>query len=315
MNLDIQTGVLTATILAALGVVLALIAGLNSIRSGNRLLYFRKRRDRVMRGWRLIFLAVLLAGLAVAFNRFAEPVAYRFFPPSPTATLTPTITETPTITLTPTISLTPTITNTPSVTDTPSMPIALETQFESTITPNPDVIFSALVFARDLDKDFQPVEPGIEFANPLETMYAVFSYDQMTVGAQWSALWYRGGELICYESLPWNGGTGGFGYSECGAPTGGWLAGEYEVQLFAGTLWKQSGRFIVTGDPPPPPPTATPTRTLAPTATIGPTATVPSATPRPTFTPTRTPTITFTPTATRTRRPTDTSWPTLTKAP
>jgi hypothetical protein len=159
------------------------------------------------------------------------------------------------------------------------------------------------------------VDAGVEFANPIKKMYAIFSYDKMTVGAQWSALWYQGGELVCFESLPWNGGTGGFGYSECGDPTGGWQPGEYEVQLFIGPLWKQSGRFIVTGEPPTPPPTLTPTRTLAPTATIGPTPTVPSRTPQPTLTPTKTATITPTPTVTRTRRPTDTRRPTLTKVP
>jgi hypothetical protein len=314
MNLDIHTGVLTATILAALGVLLALLAGINSIRAGSRLLYFRKRRDLVVRGWRLIFVAFILIAIAFAINRFAEPVAYSFFPPSPTPTLTPTITDTPTITLTPTISLTPTITNTPSVTDTPSMPIALETQFQSTITPNPDVIFSPLVFATKLDKNFQPVDPGEGFANPISKVFGVFSYDKMTVGAQWSALWYRGSELICYETIPWNGGTGGFGYSECGAPNGGWLAGEYEVQIFAGTAWKQSGRFTVTGDPPTPTSTLTPTRTLVPTATIGPTPTVPSPTPQPTLTPSNTATVTRTPTATHTSRPTDTRQPTQTKA-
>jgi hypothetical protein len=315
MNLDIQTGILTAALLAALGVLLAFLAGINAIRAGNRLMYFRKRRDLVVRGWRLIFLAVVLLVLAFSIFRFGEPVAYRFFPPSPTPTLTPTITQTATITLTPTISLTPTITNTPSVTDTPSMPIALEAQFLSTITPNPTVIFSTLVFGTELDENFQPVDPAEEFANPVKKMYAVFSYDQMTIGAQWSALWYRGQELVCFETLPWNGGTGGFGYTECTVPTGGWLPAEYEVQLFIGTLWKQSGRFIISGNPPTATPSITPSRTLAPTATIAPTATRPSATPVPTLTPSNTPTVTRTPTSTNTRRPTDTRRPTLTAQP
>lgn len=315
MNLDIQTGILTATILTALGVLLAFLAGINAIRAGNRLMYFRKRRELVMRGWRLIFLSAVLLAAAFSIFRFGEPVAYRFFPPSPTATLTATVTNTPTITLTPTISLTPTITNTPSVTDTPSMPIALEAQFLSTITPNPTVVFSPLVFGTRLNENFQPVDPGEEFANPVQKMYGVFSYDQMTVGAQWSALWYRGSELVCFETLPWNGGTGGFGYTECSEPTGGWQAGEYEIQLFLGTMWKRSGRFTITGDPPTATPTVTPTRTPAPTATIPPSPTRPSPTPQPTLTPSYTPTVTFTPTSTRTPRPTDTRRPTLTSPP
>lgn len=316
MNLDIQTGVLTATILLLAAFLLATLVGINSIKSGRKLLYFRKRRVLILRGWRLILLAVILLGSAVITQRFAAPLAYRVFPPSPTVTLTPTITETLTITLTPTVSDTPTITNTPSITDTPSMPIAIETQFQSTITPNAGVVFSKLNFGTKLDeKTYQPLDPGIEFSNPIPRMFAVFSYDKMTVGAQWSALWYLGDELVCYETLPWNGGTGGFGYSECDAPVNGWRPGVYEVRLFLGTQWVQSGQFTVKGSPPSPTATLTPTRTLTPTPTIGPSPTPsPSFTPVPslTYTPSNTPTITLTPTETRTRRPTDTRMPTPT---
>ena len=166
-----------------------------------------------------------------------------------------------------------------------------------------------------LDENFQPVDPAIEFANPIVKLYGVFSYDLMTVGAQWSALWYRGADLVCFETIPWNGGTGGIGYTECSNPVGGWQAAEYEVQIFAGMDWKNSARFVVTGEPPTPEPSFTPTRTPIPSATTGPSPTVPSATPTITRTPTRTPTITLTPTPTNTRRPTDTRRPTLTSPP
>ncbi len=321
MNLDIQTGILTATILFLVGFLLALISGVNSIRSGRRLLYFRKRRQLILRGWRLVLFSLILAGIGIVFSRFAAPVAYQVFPPSPTITLTPTITDTPTITITPSLTLSPTITNTPSITDTPEMPLAIETKFESTITPNPTVVFSNLIFGTKLDKNFQVEDPGIEFKNPIPRMFGVFSYDQMTVGAQWSALWYRGADLVCYETLPWNGGTGGFGYTECDAPLDGWKPGTYQVRLFLGTLWKQSGEFTVTGIPPTSTITLTPTRTITPSPTKGPSPTpspsvtlTPSLTytPSETFTPSRTPTITLTPSPSRTRRPTDTRMPTPT---
>jgi type VI secretion system secreted protein VgrG len=125
----------------------------------------------------------------------------------------------------------------------------------------------------------------------------VFSYDQMTPGAQWTALWYRDGKLVHNESIPWNGETGGFGFTEWEAPAAEWLPGTYEVQIFVGLEWKQIGQFIVEGEAP----TAIPTRT-------------PSITPTPskTRTPTNTSTITQTPTATRTPRPTLTPLPTST---
>ncbi len=308
MNLDIKTGVTTIVVLAALAVLISLWSGYRTIKSGQRLPFFRKRREAVARGWRLIFLAFVWAGVAIAVNRYAEPVAYTVFPPSPTVTNTGTITPTPTITLTPTISPTPTITNTPSVTNTPSMPQSVATLFQSTITPNPDSVISAPVFARALEDGF-PVEPSNEFQNPIDTLYGSFSYDKMLTGSQWSALWYRGDQLVCVETLPWDGGTGGYAYSECTLTPDQWLPGEYELQIFVGTMWMNSGQFVVIGDAPTARPTVPPTATRTPTATLGPS---PTPSPRP---PTLTPTITLTPTRTRTPAPTNTRPPTSTVVP
>ena len=102
MNLDIKTFVQAAFFLAIGGFILSLILGIRSFRAGRQLMYFRKRRERMVRGWRMILTALFLAAAAVALNRFAEPVLYQVFPPSPTVTLTPTVTLSPTITLTPT---------------------------------------------------------------------------------------------------------------------------------------------------------------------------------------------------------------------
>jgi len=343
MQLDIRTGIQTAIVLAIVGLVLLFWLGIRTIQHGQRLPFFRKRREHMLRGWRMIFLTIGLAVGVFFMGRFGEPVVYRFFPPSPTVTMTGTITLTPTISLTPTITETPTITNTPSVTNTPFMPEDVARQFSSTVTPNPESVFSPVVFAREIDDNLQPIEPSTEFTNPIGKLYGTFSYDRMTTGAQWSALWYRGTDLICLETQPWDGNTGGWGYTECELPAAAWLPGEYEVQIFVGMEWNNSGRFTVVGDAPTPVATASPTRTLGPTATITPipptrtprpTITpLPTQTPRNTFTPTptrtrtptptitltptrtRTPTITLTPTKTRTPRPTDTRWPTPTRIP
>lgn len=311
MNLDIRTGITTIVVLAGLAVVFSLWLGWRAIRKGQKLPFFRKRREQIAHGWRLIFLAFVWAGVAFAVNRYAEPVAYTIFPPSPTITNTGTTTLTPTISLTPTITETPTITNTPSVTDTPSMPQAVATLFQSTITPNPDSVISAPVFARALE-DGLPVNPSTEFQNPIDTLYGSFSYDKMLAGAQWTGLWYRGDDLLCVETLPWDGGTGGYAYSECTLPPDQWLAGDYELRLFVGMEWISSGQFVVIGDPPTPRPTLSPTSTVTLTPTVGPS---PTFTPQPpTLTPTVTRTLppTFTPTLTRTVPPTSTVVPSST---
>ena len=304
MNLDISTGVQTAFFLTLAGVVISLIIGIRTIRAGNRLMFFRKRRNLVMRGWRLIIVAGFLGVFAVFLNRFAEPVVYQIFPPSPTVTQTATLTDTPTITLTPTISPTPTITTTISITPTPFVPTEVYVQFTSVVTPNPDAVFSKPKIAKALDKDHLPVDPAATFENPLGKLYGAFSYDKMTDRSQWTALWVRLADnvVVCFESIPWNGGTGGYGYTEC-SPTTMWMPGDYMVQIFVGVTYKVGTYFSVTGNPPTPTITVSPTITLTPTKTITPTF--------PTFTPS--PSKTFIPPLpTWTPRPTDTKWPSQT---
>jgi len=302
ISLDIHSAIVTATIIVIIAIILSLWIGIKSIRKGRKLPFFRLRRKQMVRGWRLIFWALLLVLLLLFLNTKAEPMIYQFFPATPTASLTPTITVTPSITLTPTISLTPTITQTPSITDTPTItptphvPLAIEKEFESTITPNPDAIFSDLIFTNGLDEDYRPLNPGTVFQNPVGHMYALFSYDNMIPGSQWTAIWYLGKKLVHYETLPWDGGSGGLGYTDWEPLPEEWFEGEYEVQIFVGLLWKISGRFIVEGPPPTPLPTNTPTliststNTPTPTRTPWPTQTPkPTRTPRPTATPTSTP--------------------------
>ncbi|PWB55369.1 MAG: hypothetical protein C3F13_04565 [Anaerolineales bacterium] len=292
MKLDIHTGVITIVALLSVLAAYGLWAGIRSIRKARTLKFFRMRRDRMVTGWRMVALSIVLILVAIFARRFAEPIAYRYFPPTVTPTHTPTITLTPTISLTPTITQTPTITPTPSVSDTPTitptphMPLIIEEKFSSTTTPNPEAVFSPLQFATALDKDYLPIEPNTVFQNPVGHLYAQFTYDKMTPGAQWTALWYYGSQLVYYETEPWDGGTGGIGYTDWNPEPYLWLAGEYEVQIFVGNSWKTSGRFTVEGSPPTGVPSATPSQTL--TA---------SPTPRPSDT--RMPTITTTPSPVR----------------
>jgi len=301
--LDIRAGVITAVILSALGVVLSAWAGVRAIQGGQRLTFFRLRQKRVAAGWRLFGLAVLLVFLTIFLVLRGEPIAYQYYPPTPTRSKTPTATPIPSITLTPTITETPTITltseftNTPSPTSTPYLPLAIEVLFVSTITPDPEAVFSPLEFSTAMEGNVA-VKPSTYFRNPLSGMYAVFSYDNMIPGSQWSALWYRDGELVCYETKPWDGATGGWGFSDCRMPAEKWRPGNYEVQIYVGHEWKVVGRFYLEGEPPTSTPTRTPTATITLRPTLAATITAtPSGTPTaaPTLTPARTPRPPITP--------------------
>ena len=314
LQIDIHSTVLTAAIIAGFTAVLTLILGVNHILKSRQIPFYKKRHDRMLRGWRLILAAAILIPLSWVILNFSEPVVYQFISPSPTVTQTPTVTITPSITLTPTITLTSTITETPSITSTPSMPETIEDEFTAEVTPSPDALFSPLQFSRRIDEDWQPIDPALEFENPVGQLFGTFSYNNMTNGTQWSALWFWEGELVYYESSPWEGGSGGYGYTDWDPPSDQWQPGFYEVQIFVGTEWKVSGFFTVTGEPPTPTITTSPTQTLIPSKTPTPSRTptqtltaTPTRTITPTDTrqPTRTFTITLTPTPTRTPRPTD----------
>jgi len=318
MNIDIQTTVTIIFILLLLAGGGILFTAFRAFREARSLRFFLKRRKILGRAWQLIFFAALIITAAFLVNNFAEPMTYHVFEPSPTVTSTPTITLTPTITQTATITLTPTMTETPEFTSTPIMPAVISEGFTSEITPNPESVFSDINFSRRITGWNLPIDPNVRFDQPNTTIYGSFSYDQMITGSQWSAIWFRDGELINYESIPWNGASGGNGYTNITLPSDEWLPGFYEVQIFVGDSWKMSGSFEVLGAPPTPTLTMTATITLIPTETVVNTATItptetlkPSETPQPTFTstgtqpptlaatelPTQTPTIT--PTATR----------------
>jgi type VI secretion system secreted protein VgrG len=111
--LDIHTAVQTALVLAILASLISLWTGIRVIRRAQKLKFFRMRRDRMVRGWRMLFFGFGLVFFIFFLNGYAEPLIYRIYPPTATLTLTPTITVTPTITLTPSITLSPTVTDTP----------------------------------------------------------------------------------------------------------------------------------------------------------------------------------------------------------
>lgn len=314
MNIDLFAFINVAAILAAIFGLIGFVTGIVTIQNANKLPYFRFRRQKLLNGWRQIFLGVGMGFFSILLATMGKPIATSFIPVtatpslSPTPSVTSTITQTPTITVTPTITETPLVSNTPTNSPTPYVPMAILAQFEGRITPNPETQISTPEFSQRLNKDYTAVRPSTEFQNPVGHMFAVFSYDGMALGSQWTAVWYRDGELVHYESKPWLDGTGGSGYSDWNPEPEEWLAGVYEVQIFVGMEWKAGGAFEVIGGIPTRTitPSMTPTRTNTLTVTVTNTR-PPTWTVEPTITrwPTATP---LTPTATITPRP----WPTLT---
>lgn len=294
-TLDIHSFILAATIILVFFGIYALWRGRSAIRASGDLPYFRLRQQRLLQGWQTVFWALLLFGASAWFGVYGERTAYSIFPVTATPSLTLTPSQTPSPSLTPSITLTPSLTLTlqftltPSPSPVPQLPASILGLFTSLVTPNPNAVFSPLTFARGANLDtYQLTGAGVVFENPVNGLYAVFSYDGMIAGVQWTALWYRGAELVHYETKPWDGTTGGYGYTEWFPDAEEWLPGFYQVQIFVGQEPKVVGNFEVQGAP------ATST-----------------ATPTPSKTPTGTPTRTNTPTITATH----TRFPTATKKP
>lgn len=81
MKLDIHTGVIAFIAVLSLLAAYGLWAGYRSIRKARSLKFFRMRRDRMVVGWRMLFLSVVFIIIAILTKRFAEPIAYHYFPP------------------------------------------------------------------------------------------------------------------------------------------------------------------------------------------------------------------------------------------
>jgi hypothetical protein len=229
------------------GLLLAAGLGWRQVMAARHMPYYLLRRERMTAGWRTILLGLASGVVGLALLLFGRPVAYTLFPPTPTLTLTPTITVTPTITLTPTITSTPTITATgmptlvPTDTATPVLPEGVTLPLLATVTPNPDAGFGPIQFATSLH--YPPSRTSDTFGDPQGTLYGIFEYNYLDPGVPWTAIWYRGTEIICLEAMLWEGSTGGYGYTECTPDQ--WLPGEYEVRMFVGETWKVSSRFTV----------------------------------------------------------------------
>src|SRR5688572_31130011 len=123
-----DAGIIIIIVVLTLGAMLAARAGIRSIQSARKVVFYRTRSSYMLAGWQWLALAIVLFSFVVASALFGETVANQIFPPPPTVTLTSTSTplptrtplptstntHTPTATLTPDGTLTPTLTQTTS---------------------------------------------------------------------------------------------------------------------------------------------------------------------------------------------------------
>ncbi|MBI3244749.1 MAG: hypothetical protein HYZ49_20925 [Chloroflexi bacterium] len=317
-----ETYLLWLTASLAVGLVISLLAGLANFSESRRLPFFMLRRQATERGWRYLGFGVFFFLLGLVVITAGKPTIELIIPPtttptvSPTTTITPTVTLSPTITLTPSLTLPPTNTLTPSPTlpptdtPTPGYPAAQITPIlNATVTPDPNAAIGPITIAIGYNSNFVPTGASLNFeAGNLTTLFAIFTYNNMSNGMQVSTIWFKDGQPLYIDTAAWEGGTGGYGASPCPLEICLYEAGNYRVAIYIGDSLKQFADFVITGSPPTRTPTPSATFTITNTFTATSTAT---ATNTATATPTRTNTSTRTPTLTRTS--TFTPTPTFTR--
>ena len=265
--MTIDQTILLMTAIFGLGVIGAAWVGWVQIRAARKLPYYLLRKERTHIGWRWFALAVMFGLAGIVSASLGRRAVYAFYPPTPSITPTATKTSTPTITptlkntTTPTITLTPTVTSTATQTPTPSLPEEIHVLLlRETQTPDPEAVFSPLLVAGRIDRQNLPIGASDFYTNPVGRLFGTFTYNYLTNDLRWTAIWYRELEVICLETHAWDGGTGGYGYTECHPDI--WVPGEYEIQIFLGDSWMVSKRFTIEGDPPAPTNTPSPTTQL-----------------------------------------------------
>lgn len=251
-------------------VLLLIFIGWRRIVAARDIQYFLLRREYLVKGWRWILIGLAVGIVGMIVQLFGRHAAQILIPDAPSQTstttisVTPSIAGTPTITRTPTISSTPTVTPSMTETSTPVLPQELTILLiRETVTPDPRAIFSPIQVATRIGAKNKPINPSDTFNNPITRLFGAFSYDFLQDDLRWAAIWYRESEIVCLDTRAWDGGTGGFGFTDCQPPQ--WLPGIYEIQMFIGDQWKVSTWFTVVGEPPTPTPSRIPSATYSST--------------------------------------------------
>jgi type VI secretion system secreted protein VgrG len=228
------------------GMAFMLYMGWRELQSAKLLPFYQVRRRRVARGWRFIIIGIAIGLISVTVQVLGQSVADRIVPALSTPEDDPiarvaTAAATATNTRTPENTSTPSITPSPTERGTPMLPNGLAESFTENVTPDSRALFGQIDVAAEIIYPARPEEE--EFESVEGALYGLFSYDYLETGVRWTAVWIWENEVICVESKPWDGGRGGWGYTECEPDH--WPPGKYYIDMFLGEEWWISVEFTV----------------------------------------------------------------------
>lgn len=213
--------------------------------------YFRMRRDATSRGWRWVAIAGLSAAAIIVASQMRQyvdpPVLSEIFggddTPTPSA---PALAERPTQPAG--AAATPPDDGVPTITPTQPTPTLEPTPFiatiDSLITPPADATLTIAEIASGISTDLEPVEAGDTFPAGTPRIYFWVEYANMQDGMSTSRALLLDGAVVRSESEAWARGAEGRAYYWFEAQ-GGWPAGAYEIQFYAGERQVGTATFSV----------------------------------------------------------------------
>lgn len=104
-------------------------------------------------------------------------------------------------------------------------------QLEPTVALSEETNLGALSFSREINDDYEAVDPQTIFPEGFYTLYATFSYDGLADGMVWSWIWRHNGEVVEGGHEVWTYGDEGPGYIYFN-PEEGFDTGQYTLQVW-----------------------------------------------------------------------------------
>jgi len=118
----------------------------------------------------------------------------------------------------------------PFVAAQPELPPEFD-RFEPTAELNKDSNLGTVSFSTEVTDDYQAVDPRDIFAEGYYTLYATFSYDELSDGMVWSWIWRHDGDVVEGGNEVWVYGEEGPGYIYL-EPEEGFENGRYSLEVW-----------------------------------------------------------------------------------
>jgi hypothetical protein len=234
------------------GATLALIVAIRSFTQVRRAGYYivREAARRTALRASLLFMVLVLLTVVVPFIPRQAPAPDPTLTPTPYSSPTPTPTRTtpmPTATSTPTPLPTATEPFIPTSTPQPTLPITFTAAFSLAVAPPADARITLWTLAQGVDENSRPVGAATQFSEGIERIYLFFTYDGLLPNVPVTVLWYHEGELLSGGTELWESQRSRGERYVYLTPSGGYQAGQYEVQVWLGDRLQIRTFFSVGG--------------------------------------------------------------------